>query len=189
MIRKSSHILASILLACTCSAGISGGIPVYDVAAFTNALTQLQAWSDQFRQMQAQIDAQKEQIKSMTGKRGLANILNIRPGSAVHPDYKVLLASTRRHEDATKLASSQIDALLQATNVRYSLIQALMNVAANTTDQKEASEVQARISAEQAAIQNETKEVELVSQSLKLQREMIDQANRTRRIQALQFKE
>jgi type IV secretion system protein VirB5 len=169
--------------------GLTAGIPVYDVAAFSNAINQLKAWSDQFRQMQAQIDAQKEQIKGMTGRRGLANMLNIRPGSAIHPDYKILLAGTRSHEDATKLASSQIDALLQSTNVRYALIQALMSAAANTNDQKEASEIQARISAEQAAIANESKEVDLVAQSLRLQRDMIDQANRARRIQSLQHKE
>jgi type IV secretion system protein VirB5 len=191
MNRKFSHLISCALLSLAAHSAPSSatGIPVYDVAAFGNAVQQLQSWSDQFRQMQAQIDAQKEQLRSMTGKRGLANILNIKPGSAVHPDYRVLLAATRSHENATKLASSQIDALIQSTNVRYSLIQALMSVAANTTDQKEVAEIQARISAEQAAIQNESKEVELVSQSVKLQREMIDQANRSRRIQALQFKE
>lgn len=188
IMKLSRALIASVIL--TWGAPVlATGIPVYDVAAFSNAINQLKAWSDQFRQMQAQIDAQKEQIKGMTGRRGLANILNIRPGSAIHPDYKILLAGTRSHEDATQLARSQIDALLNATNVRYSLIQALMTAAANTNDQKEASEIQARISAEQAAIANESKEVELVSQSLRLQRDMIDQANRARRIQSLQFKE
>ena len=71
-------LLLPILLVATGAANAQ--IPTTDVAAIStqvaNQVEQIAKWAQQFQQMKAQIDQAKAQLESMTGSRGLGNILN-----------------------------------------------------------------------------------------------------------------
>ena len=71
-------LLLPILLVVTGAANAQ--IPTTDVAAIStqvaNQVEQIAKWAQQFQQMKAQIEQAKAQLESMTGSRGLGNILN-----------------------------------------------------------------------------------------------------------------
>lgn len=57
-------------------AGAYAQIPVTDVASLTQQMQQVISWGQQLQQMKAQIDQQKAMYQSMSGSRGLGNLLN-----------------------------------------------------------------------------------------------------------------
>lgn len=52
------------------------GIPVFDGAAAASNIEQLAQWTQQITQMKNQLDQAKQTYSSMTGSRGLGNIMN-----------------------------------------------------------------------------------------------------------------
>lgn len=53
----------------------AGGIPVIDVANLTQAIQQVMAWMQQYKQMEMQITQIKNQIDMMSGDRGMSMLL------------------------------------------------------------------------------------------------------------------
>lgn len=51
-------------------------MPVFDAAAFAQAVKQVAAWKQQFEQMALQLKQLQDQHAALTGSRGLGNILN-----------------------------------------------------------------------------------------------------------------
>ena len=72
------NLIFPVMLAITGAANAQ--IPVTDVAQISttvaNQVESIAKWVQQFQQMKAQIDQAKSQFESMTGSRGLGNILN-----------------------------------------------------------------------------------------------------------------
>lgn len=68
----------SLAMALTLIAHPIGAIamPVFDAAAYAQALNQLKAWKQQLEQMTAQLKQMRAQQDAMTGSRGLGNIMS-----------------------------------------------------------------------------------------------------------------
>lgn len=168
------------------------GIPVIDAASLTQAVNQVLAWEQQYKQMLMQIEQQKLQldvsnlnIQSITGTRGLGTILNEITQSVIDPNFQSALSNAGTHGDIDVLGSTQLLSLHQGTATRYRQIQSLMSAINQTTDPKAIAELTARIQSEQAMIANEQKEADLVRQSLEQQHRAIDAKRRQFNINAL----
>ena len=76
-------------------------IPTTDVAAIStqvaNQVEQITKWVQQYQQLKAQIDQAKAQFESMTGSRGLANLLNNDKLKSLLPaDWQQIIADVKR---------------------------------------------------------------------------------------------
>jgi len=75
--KKLLRILAiSISLALTPIASIAGGIPVIDVASIAEAIKTLIQLEKEFSELQEQTGLSTEQLRSLTGARGMADLVN-----------------------------------------------------------------------------------------------------------------
>lgn len=72
--RKLAALAVFVSIAVSSAPVIATGLPVLDIANLGQAMQQVAAWQQQYTQMQSQ-------IKSMTGDRGMANLL---PGSRTY---------------------------------------------------------------------------------------------------------
>jgi type IV secretion system protein VirB5 len=71
---KLRTLASAAVLACA-SAQAHAQLTVIDPAVLGQAVKQVKAWTDQYRQMAMQIDSINYQIKSMTGDRGMSRLL------------------------------------------------------------------------------------------------------------------
>lgn len=169
----------------------SAQIPVTDVASLTQQMQQVVSWGQQLQQMKAQIDQQKQMYASVSGSRGLGQLLNdptLR--SALPADWQQVYAAIQKggysgltdkakairdsnaiyscqgsaaadqqlcNRELNKVAQDKANAMVayDAAGKRLDNIQALMAQIDNTTDAKAIGELQTRMQAEQAMIQNE----------------------------------
>ncbi len=157
------------------------GIPVIDAANLVQAVNQVLAWEQQYKQMLAQIeqltkqtDLANQNLTAITGTRGLGTISNGITQSVLDPNFQTKLSGLTTHSDIDGFGSTQLLSLHQATATRYSQIQALMAAINQTNDPKSIAELTARIQSEQAMIANEQKEAELVRQSLEQKHRAVD---------------
>jgi type IV secretion system protein VirB5 len=178
-------------------------IPVTDVASIgtqvTNQIETIAKWKLQYDQMMGQIEQAKQQYESLTGSRGLGNIMNnpalrdYLPGdwqavydSVRNGGYSGLSGTGKSVYDANKIydacghltiaqqrTSCEAQAVkgaqdkgfaLDAYNAaksRISQIDQLMAKINDTQDPKAIAELQGRIAAEQANIQNEQTKLQM----------------------------
>jgi len=178
-------------------------IPVTDVASITTQVTNqietIAKWKMQYDQMVSQIDQMKQQYESLTGSRGLGQVMNnpalrdYLPGDwqgvydAVKSGGYAGLSGTARtvydqnkifdgcahignaqqrtecEARAVKPAQDQAFALdaYDKAKSRLNQIDSLMAKINDTPDPKAIAELQGRISAEQAMIQNEQTKLQL----------------------------
>ncbi|WP_211453889.1 P-type DNA transfer protein VirB5 [Collimonas antrihumi] len=197
-----SFLLASGILM---SSVAHAQIPVTDVASIgtqvSNQIETIAKWKIQYDQMISQIDQAKQQYQSLTGSRGLGNIMNnpamrdYLPGdwqavydSVKNGGYSGLSGTGKSVYDANKIydACGQLTITQQRTaceaqavkgsqdkgfaldayNVaksRINQIDQLMQQINQTQDPKAIAELQARIGAEQANIQNEQTKLQMYS--------------------------
>lgn len=197
----------SFLLACgiLMSSVAHAQIPVTDVASIgtqvSNQIETIAKWKMQYDQMINQIDQAKQQYQSLTGSRGLGNIMNnpamrdYLPGewqavydSVKNGGYSGLSGTGKSVYDANKIydacghltiaqqrtaceaqavkGSQDKGFALDAYNVaksRINQIDQLMQQINQTQDPKAIAELQARIGAEQANIQNEQTKLQMYS--------------------------
>ncbi len=181
----------------------SAQIPVTDVASITTQVTNqietIAKWKMQYDQMVGQINQMKQQYESLTGSRGLGNILNdpalrdylpndwqgvydaVKTGgyaglsgraSSIYSQSKVfdscahLTVSDQKmlcEARAVKASQDQAFALdaYDKAKSRLSQIDSLMSKINDTSDPKAIAELQGRIAAEQAMIQNEQTKLQL----------------------------
>lgn len=178
-------------------------IPVTDVASIgtqvTNQIETIAKWKLQYDQMMGQIEQAKQQYESLTGSRGLGNIMNnpalrdylpgdwqavydsVRnggysglsgTGKSVYDANKIYdacghltIAQQRTSCEAQAVKGAQdkgfaLDAYNAAKN-RISQIDQLMAKINDTQDPKAIAELQGRIAAEQANIQNEQTKLQM----------------------------
>lgn len=179
MIRQ--RIFAGAILALGINWAGAQGIPVIDAANLVQAVNQVLAWEQQYKQMLAQIEQMIQQtalanqnLTAITGNRGLGTISNGITQSVLDPNFQSQLGSLTTHSDINVFGAAQLLSLHQATATRYRQIQALMVAVNDTNDPKSIAELTARIQSEQAMITNEQKEAELARQSLEQQHRVID---------------
>jgi len=169
------------LLALGSSLASGQGIPVIDAANLVQAVNQVLAWEQQYKQMLSQIEQLKQQtdlanqnLTAITGNRGLGTLSNGITQSVLDPNFQKKLSGLGTHSDIDVYGSTQLLSLHEATATRYSQIQSLMAAINQTQDPKSIAELTARIQSEQAMITNEQKEADLVRQSLEQKHRAID---------------
>lgn len=200
---KIHSIAFAFFCTATCSPAAFSQIPVTDGASIAQSVVQqvetIAKWKLQYDQMMSQIDQAKQQYESLTGSRGLGNVMNdpilrdYLPGDwqAVYDSVKTggysgLSGTARTVYDQNKVfdscghivSSEQRTACearavkpaqdkgfsLEAYNAaksRINQIDQLMNKINDTQDPKGIAELQGRIAAEQANIQNEQTKLQL----------------------------
>ena len=174
-------IFTGVIFALGLNLARAQGIPVMDAANLVQAVNQVLAWEQQYKQMLAQLEQLTQQtdianrnLTATTGSRGLGTISNGITQSVLDPSFQSQLASLTTHSDINVFGAAQLLSLHQATATRYGQIQALMVAINETNDPKSIAELTARIQSEQAMMTNEQKEAELVRQSLEQQHRVID---------------
>lgn len=180
-------------------------IPVTDGAAIKTSVQQqvetMAKWKLQYDQMVSQIDQMKQEYQSITGVRGLGDVLNnpalrdylpddwqgvydsVKSGGyaglsgragQVYNDNKIYDTCVN-HADEQSRISCEAQAVKGAQDKAFALdaydkakerlgqIDALMQEINRTQDPKSISELQGRIAAEQALIQNEQTKLQMYS--------------------------
>ncbi len=147
------------------------GIPTIDVANLAQSINQVLAWKQQYEQMLQQIEQMRlanstalNAYNASTGNRGFGLINNSITKSVITPEFYSSLQATKTPQDANALVSAQLEQISASTNTRFTQIQQLMAAINATSDPKAISELNARIQSEQAMIQNEAKEVDVLRQ-------------------------
>lgn len=152
---------------------MAGGIPVIDVSNLTQQILQVQHMLNQIEQMKSQLETANKELDSMSGVRGLGNVIDSAYDTAVNVDPNQVLndAGIRGSSDhgltgdvadlydsgnentATWLGQSQKS--LEQAQERFSELTGLVAQVNNSPDQKDVLDLQARIDAEQVMLQNE----------------------------------
>ena len=100
---KIKAIALSVALGVTMIAGVTSttpayatGIPVIDAANLANAIQQYTQMVEQLAQLKAQLDQAKQQYESLTGGRGMGNL--VRSTGAIPKNWQETLASMKNGE-------------------------------------------------------------------------------------------
>ena len=167
------------------------GIPTIDVANLAQSINQVLAWKQQYEQMLQQLEQMRQanatalsSYQSISGNRSLGQINNSITQSVVPPGFYNTLQATTTHQDASRLVNAQLQQIHGSTATRFTQIQQLMAAINSTNDTKSIGELNARIQAEQAMIQNESKEAATLQQQYVQQLAAIDSFRLQRSIDA-----
>ena len=152
---------------------MAGGIPVIDVSSLTQQILQVQHMLNQIEQLKSQLETANKELDSMSGVRGMGNVIDSAYDTAVNVDPNQVLndAGIRganehgltgdvadlydsgNQNTATWLGQSQKS--LEQAQERFSELTGLVAEVNNSPDQKDVLDLQARIGAEQVMLQNE----------------------------------
>lgn len=165
------------------------GYPVFDVSNFGQAVKQVQAWTQQYNQMRTQIEYMNNQLKALTGDRGMATLL---PQLTPHmpadwaqsmTNLSALAQEIRRTQavltpqQASYMSQQLQQFLSQAQNLsaanqamaqtafnsaaaRQARLQVLTAALANTKDPKAAYDLANRIAIEHTGLVNDQNQLE-----------------------------
>jgi type IV secretion system protein VirB5 len=151
----------------------AGGIPVIDVSSIAQQIIQVEHMVRQIEQLQEQITLSHQELKNMSGVRGLGNIIDSAYDKSVHVNPNTVLQSqniktasqigltgelatlhnTQNTNSATALAQSQKS--LEQAKERFNALSVLLHKVNDSPEQKDILDLQARINIEQAFLQNE----------------------------------
>lgn len=168
--------MAGVALAATIGLSqpaMAGGIPVIDVSSLTQQILQVQHMLNQIEQLKSQLETANRELDSMSGVRGLGNVIDSVYDTAVNVDPNQVLSDagikganehglsgdvadlydSGNQNTATWLGQSQKS--LEQAQERFSELTGLVAEVNNSPDQKDILDLQARIGAEQVMLQNE----------------------------------
>ncbi|MDF3918663.1 type IV secretion system protein [Salinicola salarius] len=168
--------IAGVALAATIGLSqpaMAGGIPVIDVSSLTQQILQVQHMLNQIEQLKSQLETANKELDSMSGVRGLGNVIDSAYDTAVNVDPNQVLSdagirganehglsgdvadlyASGNQNTATWLGQSQKS--LEQAQERFSELTGLVAEINNSPDQKDVLDLQARIGAEQVMLQNE----------------------------------
>jgi type IV secretion system protein VirB5 len=151
----------------------AGTVPVIDVSSLAQQVMQVQHMVHQIEQLQEQIGLAKDELKQISGSRGLRNLINSAYDKSILVNPEDLLRSEgiknavqiglkgelahiynkNNSNSATWLAQSQKS--LQQSKQRFSALMGLLDKVNNSPEQKDILDLQARIGVEQTFLQNE----------------------------------
>jgi len=226
--QRAAHLSAAMLtLALALPAGAAlaiGGLGdiVYDPSNYAQAIKQVQAWEQQYRQMtqslakaEATYQSVRTQVDALTGVRGFGDILNnpalraivpadlsaslselnstgalsgralsLRKATAVYNCQDLRTDGAKRACEALLGQTSQVQAFQQETmallNQRTTQIDALRAQINATEDPKAIAELQARLAAEQAQVDNDQTKIAVANAMLVANRQAAVQAEAER---------
>lgn len=193
--------IAGVALAATIGLSqpaMAGGIPVIDVSSLTQQILQVQHMLNQIDQLESQLETANRELDSMSGVRGLGNVIDSAYDTAVNIDPNQVLSDvgirganehglsgdvadlydSGNEDAATWLGQSQKS--LEQAQERFSELTGLVAEVNNSPDQKDVLDLQARIGAEQVMLQNEMAKLSM----LRSQAEA-SQAMRNQRVQQM----
>lgn len=171
---KKTAIAAILATAIGASqSAMAGGIPVIDVSTLAQNILQVQHMLSQIEELKAQLETANDTLDSMSGSRGLANVVDTAYDVAVNVDPNSVLANagiksaadhglngdvaalydSGNQNSATWLAQSQKS--LEQSQERFADLSGLVAKVNASPDQKDILDLQARISAEEVFLQNE----------------------------------
>ncbi|SDL22713.1 type IV secretion system protein VirB5 [Modicisalibacter muralis] len=168
--------IAGVALAATIGLSqpaMASGIPVIDVSNLTQQILQVQNMLNQIEQLKSQLETANKELDSMSGVRGLGNVIDSAYDTAVNVDPNQVLNNagirganehgltgdvadlydSSNENTATWLSQSQKS--LEQAQERFSELTGLVAEVNNSPDQKDVLDLQARIGAEQVMLQNE----------------------------------
>lgn len=192
---KVSNALVGAVACVLCTSVAHAAMPVIDVRAIAQMARELQVLQNQLTTARNQLTQAQQQFQSLTGRRGMEQLLSGVNRNYLPADWAALEATLRGAEanysalaseiqaalrDVTvltpaqtaRMSPEQVDqieaarrsvALLQATSrealqassQRFASLQELIDAIPTATDAKAILDLQARIAAEQAMLQNE----------------------------------
>jgi type IV secretion system protein VirB5 len=185
--KLSSMLIAAMVFGA--SAQANAQMAVLDTSVLGEAVKQVKAWTDQYKQMSAQIEALQFQIKAMTGDRGISRILPAATAS-LPPDWVQSMSNLSalaqqirqsqavlRPEQVARLSPDLQRFLAQAQNVsaanqamaqtafndaaaRQARLNVLIGTLAQTNDPKAAYDLANRISIEHAELVKDQNQLE-----------------------------
>lgn len=164
------------------------GVPVSVVAdpqAWTAHLEDIAKYVEQIKQLENQFKQQVKQYESMTSARGLANVINsqydtdalsgintdsILRDSGINSasDFKLPEDVAELYDTAAKNAATyagQASRSLEQAQSRFTELSGLVRRVNTATDPKEVMDLNARIGAEQAFLQNEVGKLQVLQQT------------------------
>lgn len=228
-IKKIIHTLAIAgSLALSPVQSFATGIPVIDVASIAEAIKQLVEMEKQFSELQEQTGLTTEQLRSMTGARGMADLVNDPTSRYYIPaeyqdvlkltanikggDYdglqnrvaeileasKILDIEDTGYDPSSKegrafvsdqnqiaLNSALAEEAYNSANKRTENLQLLIEEVNKAQDPKDIADLQARISAEQLMLTNETNKLAALQQNKEAYWQRQNQRTKEESIKAL----
>jgi len=209
-------LVATALVLCT-SVG-HAAMPVVDVRALAQMAREMQVLQNQLTTARNQLTQAQQQFQSLTGRRGMEQLLSGVARNYLPPDWASLEATLRGSQasysalsseiqsalrDVTvltpaqtaRLAPQQVEQLeaarrtvallqatsrgaLQASSQRFSTLQGLIDAIPTATDAKAVLDLQARIAAEQAMLQNEHTKLMVLNQAAEAEQRAQEQRAR-----------
>ena len=187
--------VCSVLLAASLASvpfTVTAGIPVTDGAAAAqrekNFFQQMAEMAKQLTQLKQQYEQQVKQFKAMTGSRNMGNLLKdtlkdqipsewseIYKG-AKNIDYKSVINSKAYNpETAQRMAvhnMKEMEKVFNSMETQLKSLSRLMDEVNNTQDIKAATDLQNRISVEQAKIANNQTKLDMLDRLYKRQQEI-----------------
>ena len=196
---KAVTVALSCLMLATPAISSASGIPVFDGAAAANALQSLIQMKQQIDNQIKQITELKSQVKALTGTRNLGNILKTEAYEQLPDEWKSVYnsASTLKNGNYKDLLSAkhynpsadserlvqQFDLTLKAikdSEVRMDNIKRLMDQVNQTQDMKAAADLQSRIALENAKIQQNQTNLDMMARFMDIQEKVQVQQRQNR---------
>ncbi|GGO83787.1 hypothetical protein GCM10011348_28380 [Marinobacterium nitratireducens] len=171
--RKTVGVALLVLAIGWTHSAMAGGIPVIDVSNLNQQLLQVQHMVSQIEQLKHQLETARRELDSISGSRGLANLIDSAYDTTVEVSVDdVLTAAGLKNGSQHGLSGSAADlydsgnsyaatwlaqsekSLAQAQE-RFSDLTGLVAKVNASPDQKDILDLQARIGAEEVMLQNE----------------------------------
>ncbi len=215
---KASNALVGAIACLLCASAANAAMPVIDIRAIVQMAQQLQVLQNQLTTARNQLTQAQQQFQSLTGRRGMEQLLSGVARNYLPPDWATLEATLRGAQanysalaasmqsavrDVTiltpaqtaRLSPQQVEQLeasrrtvamlqvtsreaLQASSQRFSSLQRLIDAIPTATDAKAVLDLQARISAEQAMLQNEHTKLMVLNQAAEAEQRAQEQRAR-----------
>ena len=196
---KAAVAALSCLMMAAPAVSTASGIPVFDGAAAANALQSLIQMKQQIENQIKQITELKSQVKALTGTRNLGNILKTEAYEQLPDEWKSVYnsANTLKKGNYKDLLSAknynpsvdgerlvqQYDLTLRAikdSEVRMDNIKRLMDQVNQTQDMKAAADLQSRIALENAKIQQNQTNLDMMARFMDIQEKVQVQKRQNR---------
>ncbi|MFD1244828.1 type IV secretion system protein [Paralysiella testudinis] len=166
----------------------TAGIPVTDAGSIAQAIQQGIQLKEQIDNQIKQITELKSQVQALTGTRNMGNLLKDTVkdqvpdewkdlyNSATGTNYKELLkGKDYKPEDALRMLTSNYSNTIKAfedTKKRLKNIEGLMKAIDGAQDMKAAADLQNRLAAEQAIVQNNQVKLDMMARYFEMQKEI-----------------
>ena len=186
-VKKTAVALAFGLMVATSAPTMASGIPVFDGASLSQAIQQGVQLGQQIQNQIKQITELKNQVKALTGNRNLGNILKTDALEQLPDEWKSVYdaAMQTKGGNFNNLLSSKVynqnadnerlikhfDLTLKAikdSELRFQNIKALMDRVNTTQDAKAAADLQNRIALENAYIQQNQTQLDMMERFMAL---------------------